>query len=96
MERNFILLVWQFGNYEIESSLRKKLIRSPTEIVCYTCVFLNYWAGLQKATDKQAVEGRASVLQQNSLEVHFTRSEDGSQEAPRQMMIAGRGNREGN
>jgi hypothetical protein len=49
--------------------LRKKLIKSPAEIICYACSFLRYWAGLQKENDKAVIpeaEG-AHTLQATAL-----------------------------
>jgi hypothetical protein len=62
--------VGRFGIYETERVLKKKIVRSPTEIICYTCVFLNYWAGLQKEEDPQLLEAGAAALQHNAVNLH--------------------------
>jgi hypothetical protein len=51
--RKFIWLVSQrfaglSGNLEMQYILKKKAIRSPTEIICLASSLLVYWAGLQK------------------------------------------------
>jgi hypothetical protein len=59
--------IWNLRN---RACFEKKIVRSPTEIICYTCVFLNYWAGLQKEEDPQLLEAGAAALQHNAVNLH--------------------------
>ena len=47
-----------FGLQEMEFASRKKMIRSPTEIICSAYLFLSYWASLQKQEDREQLEER--------------------------------------
>nr|TKW33031.1 hypothetical protein SEVIR_2G206300v2 [Setaria viridis] len=40
----------------------KKIIRSPTEIICSASLFLIYWAELQKEEDRMKLEEGAEAL----------------------------------
>jgi hypothetical protein len=48
----------------------KKIIRSPTEIICLAASFMSYWAGLQKGGDKEAPEMGAGALKEAALAFH--------------------------
>ncbi|KQJ88017.1 hypothetical protein BRADI_4g14943v3 [Brachypodium distachyon] len=48
----------------------QKLIRSPSEIICYACAFLRYWADLQKEADKTNLLAGAAALQAEALRHH--------------------------
>jgi len=48
----------------------KKLIRSPTEIVCSVSSFLKYWAGLQAGQNKEELEAGAEALLKTALHFH--------------------------
>lgn len=71
------------------------MIQSPTEIVCYTCVFINYWAGLQKEVDKCVQEDGAKVLQKNSVVVHPRGDQDDGRNVQRQLVTTTAGARTG-
>lgn len=49
---------WAIWKQRNRACFEAKLIRSPSEIVYYACVFLNYWAELLKDEDRQALEAR--------------------------------------
>ena len=59
-----------FGLQEMEFASRKKIIRSPTEIICSACSFLSYWAGLQKEEDWEQLEEGAEILKNTALCFH--------------------------
>jgi hypothetical protein len=76
----FILLGSQrfagpFGKLEIKSTLTKKLVQSPTEIVCVASSFISYWVGLHKEGDKQALEIGAEVMKDAALHFHPVQDE---------------------
>jgi len=48
----------------------KKLIRSPTEIVCSVSSSLKYWAGLQAGQNKEELEAGAEALLKTALHFH--------------------------
>jgi hypothetical protein len=50
--------------------LKKKKVRSPTEIICYTSAFLKYWAGLQDEDGKILLENGAEALKNAALLHH--------------------------
>jgi hypothetical protein len=39
-----------------------KLIKSPVELICYSVVFMNYWAGLNNDADQVALRAGAESL----------------------------------
>jgi hypothetical protein len=47
-----------------------KLISSPVGLICYMCVFLRYWAGLQEEKDKKLLLEGASRLQRGAMAAH--------------------------
>ena len=49
---------------------KKKLIGSPTEIICLASSFLKYWAGLQAGQDKEDLESGAMALLKTTLHFH--------------------------
>ena len=56
--------IWKLRN---RACFEGKLISSPVEMVCYMCVFMCHWAGLQKGEDKMMLEEGADCLQQAAL-----------------------------
>ena len=48
----------------------KKIIRSPTEIICSTCSFLSFWADLQKQEDQDKLKEGVEVLKHAALSFH--------------------------
>jgi len=48
----------------------KKIIWSPTEIICSACSFLSYWALLQKEEDQDQLEEGATALKSAALSFH--------------------------
>ncbi|TVU46002.1 hypothetical protein EJB05_05514, partial [Eragrostis curvula] len=59
--------IWKIRN---KVCFDKKIVRSPTEIICYACSFLKYWSGLQRDEDGRALEEGAEVLQQAVIQHH--------------------------
>ena len=47
-----------------------KLISSPVELICYMCVFLRCWSGLQREEDRQHMLEGAERLQEVTLASH--------------------------
>lgn len=80
-------IVWAIWKLRNRMCFKKKLIQSPTEIVCYASVFLNYWAGLQKGSDKEALEEGATILQANAVAVHPQSDDDGRTNASHSMAM---------
>ena len=60
----------QFGQHEINAVSKKKLIRSPTEIVCSISSLLKHWAGLQADQGKEELEAGAEALLKTALHFH--------------------------
>ncbi|KQJ98963.1 hypothetical protein BRADI_3g40265v3 [Brachypodium distachyon] len=59
--------LWKLCN---KACFEHKLIRSPAEIVCYTCAFLCYWAGLQNEVERTNLLAGAATLQSEALRHH--------------------------
>ena len=64
-------LCWAIWKLRNRACFEGKLISSPVEMVCYMCVFMRHWAGLQKKNeDKVMLEEGADRLQQVALEAY--------------------------
>ncbi|PNT67187.1 hypothetical protein BRADI_3g22341v3 [Brachypodium distachyon] len=61
--------IWKLRN---RACFEHKLIRSPAEIVCYACSFLNYWAELQQGGEGDLLRQGAALLQEEALGLHPT------------------------
>jgi hypothetical protein len=61
--------VWKTRN---AIHFEKKSIISPTEIICLASIFIIYWAGLSKESDKQALEAGAEAMKEATLHFHPT------------------------
>jgi hypothetical protein len=61
--------VWKTRN---TIHFEKKSIRSPTEIICLASSFIIYWAGLQKESDRQALEAGTEAMKEVALHFHPT------------------------
>ena len=48
----------------------KKVVRSPTEIICLASLFIFYWAKLQMEEDKAKLEAGAEALKKAALSFH--------------------------
>lgn len=65
------MLLHSAGSCGIKLVLIKKTLPSaPVELICYFCVFLRHWAGLQKDNTKQALLEGASAIQSSTVRVH--------------------------
>jgi hypothetical protein len=60
----------------------RKMIRSPTEIICLTSSYLNYWAGLSKDIMKSDLEVGATALKEAALQHHPRQQEQADQVDP--------------
>jgi len=67
-----------------------KRIKSPTEIICMMCSFLDYWAGLQKPDMERQMKQGAERLKVMSLYIHKKVTEEDDQD-DRQLIIHGAG-----
>lgn len=67
-------ICWVIWKLRIHACFEKKLIRSPAEIVCYSCAFMMYWAGLQSENDQTNLLAGSVVLQQEALRHHVAQS----------------------
>jgi len=45
----------------------KKLINSSVELICFACVFLNYWEGLHSEAERDIIRAGASTFQENTV-----------------------------
>jgi hypothetical protein len=52
--------IWKFRN---RAWFENKLISLPNDLICYACVFLNFWAGLHRDGEAQYVRNGAGILQ---------------------------------
>jgi hypothetical protein len=66
----FAAICWAIWKSRNATCFERKIIRSPTEIVCLATLFLLYWAGLQKEEDKGALEMGAGALKEAALAFH--------------------------
>jgi hypothetical protein len=66
----FAAICWATWKSRNAICFAKKIIRSPTEIVCLATSFMLYWAGLQKGEDKEALEMGAGALKEAALAFH--------------------------
>lgn len=67
----FILLVWQLcvgpsGIVATRQPLSSDFQKHPFEVVFSSCVFLDYWAGLLKSEDQEAMPRGATMLKDNA------------------------------
>lgn len=67
-------ICWVIWKLRIHACFEKKLIRSPAEIVCYSCAFMMYWAGLQSENDQTNLLAGSVALQQEALHHHVAQS----------------------
>lgn len=63
-------ICWAIWKARNDICFDKKLIRSPTEIICTISSFLTYWTDLQAQEDKDALEGGAEALKKMALHLH--------------------------
>ena len=63
----FCWAIWKTRN---NICFEKKLISSPTEIVCLASSFLNYWAGLQAGQSTEELERGAATILKTALHFH--------------------------
>lgn len=64
----FVAVCWAKWNCRNRATFEYKLPKSPFDMVFFACVFLNYWAGLQKNEDRGAIE-RARMLSDNAATI---------------------------
>jgi hypothetical protein len=55
-----------------------KIMKSHIDLICYSIVFMNYWAGFNSFTNQEAIRCGASVLINVAMESHA-----GTSSAPR-------------
>ena len=55
----------------------KKRVNSSTELVCSALAFIFFWAGLQKADDREQLETGAAALKDATVDFHHEGSAPG-------------------
>jgi hypothetical protein len=80
--RNFCLLIscnmrallyaGRFESFVTKHVLRFFLIKTPLELICYSAVFIKYWAGLNTTSDQEALRNGAEAIVAVAMEVHNT------------------------
>jgi len=63
-------ICWAIWRAHNNICFEKKLIRSPTEIVCLASSFLVFWAELQNVADWAILEAGAEALKSTALQFH--------------------------
>jgi len=63
-------ICWAIWTARNKCCFEKKLIRSPTEIVCSISSLLKHWAGLQADQGKEELEAGAEALLKTALHFH--------------------------
>lgn len=63
----FCWAIWKTRN---NACFERKFLSSPVQLICYMCVFLRYWAGLQSAGNRQLVEEGAARIQEVAMRAH--------------------------
>jgi hypothetical protein len=63
--------------------LKEKNIKSPIDPICYSVVFINYWAGLSSSTDQEPIRRGANVMINVAMESHAGTSSAPRIEGPR-------------
>jgi hypothetical protein len=58
-------VIWKTWN---KACFDGKTLSNPVELICYTCVFLRYWAGLQNEGEKGILNEGAARLQQVAIQ----------------------------
>ncbi|KAG2597542.1 hypothetical protein PVAP13_5KG374614 [Panicum virgatum] len=71
-------ICWAIWISRNKSCFEKKLINSPTEILCSASSFLKYWAGLQVGQNKEELELSAAALLKTALHFHAQAHGDGA------------------
>jgi hypothetical protein len=59
--------LWKLRN---RACFEEKLINSRTDLVCYSTIFMNYWASLHNHVDGDVLWAGASTLTVVPMEVH--------------------------
>ena len=59
--------IWRMRN---KIHFDKKVVRSPTEIICLASSFMSFWAELQSEEDKSQLEAGAKALKKAALSFH--------------------------
>jgi hypothetical protein len=65
-----VALCWAVWKIRNKACFEGKLISSPMSLICYMCVFLRYWAGLQKEKEKKILLEGAERLQCGATAAH--------------------------
>jgi hypothetical protein len=60
----------QYGKPEMQFTLRKKPIKSPTEIVCLASSLIMCWAGLHQEGERLDLEAGAEAMKATALHFH--------------------------
>jgi len=63
-------ICWATWKSRNNACFERKLISSPTEIICLASSFLSYWAGLQKGSAKEELEIGAGAVKTAAINFH--------------------------
>ena len=55
-------ICWEIWKLPNRACFEGRLIRSPIELIIYSCVFMKYWAGLHDSNDREALRAGADML----------------------------------
>jgi hypothetical protein len=67
---SFSAICWALWRSRNSVCFDKKIIKSPTEIICLASLFMSYWAGLQNGSDKETLETGTAALKEAALAFH--------------------------
>lgn len=62
-------MCWALWRVRNNICFEKKIVKSPTEIICLASCFITFWAALQKG-DKELLEAGAEALKSAVLHFH--------------------------
>jgi len=69
-------ICWAIWKTRNKACFEKRMISSPTEIICLASSFLSYWAGLQKGSAKEELETGAEAIKMTAINFHPRDTED--------------------
>jgi hypothetical protein len=55
-------ICWEIWKLRNRASFDKKFINSPFDLICYSTVFMKYWAGLNSLADQEMIRRGADNL----------------------------------
>ena len=55
-------MCWAIWKIQNKACFEGKIISNPNELICSTCVFIKYWAGLHDGADRANLKEGAALL----------------------------------